>query len=101
MPLWGYILDLSTPTLRRIAELEAERSQLYARTSQRWLNDLERGRLIDIRQELDRAWERRRAEKASASVEHTITIVRSPASWDNRRGPRLPRAHTPLLTREA
>jgi hypothetical protein len=84
----------STPTLRRIAELEVERERLYATRGWRWLTVAERDRLIEIRRDLDSAWEQRRAEKVGAKAGHLVEVVVGAAEWGSRRRPRLPGRRT-------
>lgn len=58
---------VTTPTLERIMDLEAERAQLYARFGERrYLDRRERERLIRIRADLAQLWELRRQERAGA-----------------------------------
>ena len=73
----------STPTLARILALYEERRALWGRTGR--LGEAERGRLLDIAQELESLWNKRRMEKAGIDADRLPTVVVHPYEEDARR----------------
>ena len=86
--------NYTTTTMRRISVLSTERQALWAKSGRgERLTEAERGRLIDIRADLDDLWKLRRQEKATARagdqasvLDSSVVRSPSPARQDRRRG---------------
>jgi hypothetical protein len=73
----------STPTLARITALYEERCALWGRTGR--LGDADRGRLLDIAEELESLWNKRRLEKARIDADRLPDLIVHPYEPDGRR----------------
>ena len=72
-----------TPTLARIMALYEQRRELWERSGK--LGQADRGRLLDIAEELDSLWNKRRMEKAGIDADRLPAVVVHPFEADARR----------------
>jgi hypothetical protein len=73
----------ATPTLARIMALQEEQRVLWDRTKR--LGEAERGKLLDIAQELETLWNKRRMELAGLDTDQSSDPIEHPFEPDARR----------------